>query len=34
MITKTPVHGYMLRKKWFDIGDHEQFKEADAYLRG
>ena len=34
MIEKTDVYGYVLKKKWFDIGNLDQLKEADEYWKG
>ena len=33
MIKKTDVYGYIFKGRWFDIGNHEQLKEADEYWR-
>jgi glucose-1-phosphate thymidylyltransferase len=30
---KTPVHGFVSREKWYDIGSQETYKEADRDLR-
>ncbi len=31
---KRPVYGFVFEERWFDIGSHEQLKEADFHWRG
>ncbi len=33
LVAREPVYGYRFAGRWYDIGDHEQLREADNRLR-